>query len=82
MLLTICSQPELRADLRKRAARYYPVIENQDQLIDRTISAVCDNPHLIETGSLQEALFKVMHHLAQPAAPHLDLSVDRAFVAA
>lgn len=73
MLLIICSQPELRAALRKRAAHYCIVQADRDRLISRTISAVCDDPGLIETTSIQDALFKVMHQLSQPTSGRSDL---------
>lgn len=82
MLLTICSQPELRSALSQRAGHYFPDEDRQNLLIDRTISAVCNDPNLVDSNSVQNALFKVMHHLAQPGLPAFDLSDDRTFAAA
>lgn len=82
MLQTMCSQPELRAALCERAARYCATASDQGLLIDRTISAVCDNPELVDSDRIQDALFKVMHHLAQPPLHQSDVSDDRAFAAA
>lgn len=65
MFHTICSEPELRSALRKRAASYFSQEADQDELINRTVSAVCDDPGLIDDQPIQPALFAVMHHLAQ-----------------
>lgn len=77
MLHTMCSQPELRASLRRRAAHYMPLEADQNLLIDRTIAAVCDDPELVEGDRIQEALFKVMHKMARPEVSYIDPSVDR-----
>lgn len=82
MLQTICSQPELRASLSARAAHYCASASDQSLLIDRTISAACDDPEPIDSDSIENALFKVMHHLAQLESRQSVLSDDEAFAAA
>lgn len=75
MFHTMCSHPELRASLRKRAAHYLLLEADQNFLVDRTIAAVCDDPELVAGDRIQEALFKVMHRMAGPEVSHIDLSV-------
>lgn len=81
MLQTSCSQPELRAALCKRAAHYCPSTSDQSLLIDRTISAVCADPELVDSDEIHDALFKVMHRLAQRTLAS-DLANDRVFATA
>ena len=67
MLLTICSQPELRAALRKRASHYYLTPVDQDSLIDLTISLACHDPDALQGDDITAALYRIMHRLAQTA---------------
>ena len=76
------TQPELRASLVKRARCYFPDEADQDLLIIRTISAVCDDPQLIDIGCVQTALYKVMHQLAQVKMPQCEPSSERDFASA
>jgi hypothetical protein len=82
MLFIICSQPELRATLLERAARYCPDAADRDLLVSRTVSAVCDDPELTAGPRIQVALFRVMHRLVREEAPQRALSTESTFAAA
>ena len=64
MLSITCSQPELRATLLERAARYCPDAADRDLLVSRTVSAVCDYPDLIAGPRIKVAF---PHHASDGA---------------
>ncbi|MGF9693758.1 MULTISPECIES: hypothetical protein [unclassified Rhizobium] len=59
---------QLREFLMVRAGRYSHIEKTQRQLVDRTLASAFGDPDALGNGDLSQALFSLMHRLAQGEA--------------